>query len=103
MTPVHALLPSTLNLQDRLSSPSNGNILEVAALDLELNPRGGDEGPRGHGGIGGPAALHGLSSACESDETTGMRPDRWLAMDNGVVEGREPSSTSGLVLTAGRC
>ena len=57
--PLNAYLPSTLHLQDRLSGPSNRDILEKSALRLELNPRGGDKCLRPKGGIDGPALLHG--------------------------------------------
>lgn len=51
-------VPSTLDLQERLSSPGNRDILKKPALSLELDS-GGDERPRPYHGIDGPALLHG--------------------------------------------
>lgn len=68
-------LPSTLDLQDRLSGSSDRDILEIPALHL-LDLGGGGKRPRAQGGIDGPALLHGLSSALNQDETTELRPDR---------------------------
>jgi hypothetical protein len=84
--PTQLPLPSALNLQNRFPSSSNRDILEIPALHLELNPNGGDECPRPQGGIDGPALLHGLSSARGSNETTGLRPDRysWIVRKMGV-------------------
>ena len=41
----NASLPSTLDLQDRLSGLSNRDILEKPTLRMELDSRGGDESP----------------------------------------------------------
>lgn len=86
--------PSALNLQDWLPSSSNHDILEIPALHLELDPKGGDECPRPQSGIDGPALLHGLSSARGPNETTVLCPDRYCVdseRDGGESTARQVS------------
>lgn len=53
-------LPATLDLQDRLSGATDGDILEGAALELNAEPRGRGKGPRPQGRIDSPSLVHGL-------------------------------------------
>lgn len=69
-------LPSTLDLQKRLSGSSNRDILEESALRLELNPGSGDECLRPQGGIDGPALLHGHLFAGRLEELDKLRHSR---------------------------
>ncbi|KAK5795918.1 hypothetical protein VI817_005203 [Penicillium citrinum] len=53
-------LPATLDLQDRSTGASDGNVLDAAALEVNLHPWNGGKSPRPQGGLNGPRLLHGL-------------------------------------------
>lgn len=75
-------LPATLDLQDGLSSAGDGDILEVAALEVKLHARGRSKSPRPQGSIDGPSLLHGLNE-CDA------RPEEWSGSRLEVVRSRD--------------
>jgi hypothetical protein len=82
-------LPASLNLEDRLSSSRDMDILEIPALRLELDSharRGGDQGLAAESAIERPALLHRRSATrdgCREEKTgqlTGFRPPRHVLL-----------------------